>query len=753
MVLFLAGVFALLPAPDCAQAVGVDLEPFHYFADNPNDDAGHLIVDALKIIVVPDDYATIQEAIDAAGPGDRVLIKNGVYTEIGLNITDKVGLEVIAQVAGQVVLAGDNSLPVLTVKNVNGLLVRGLDLKKGTQGVEISGTNKDLTFDDVDTSDLTGNGFSVIGAIDYKLNIKNSVIEFPAGKDGLTGSTIKGPTGEVSLTAVGWSGGRNAARFTSVETGARFLMDGSTVAKIGSQAISMDKIEGYLRISNSTLYRLDGVLKASSISGEVTFARSRSNHLKGHFLECTSVGGKISWQHLKIDNTAGYIAKVQTLTGEFNVSNVDVIRARSGMSIGVVETNAKLTYTLGKLSGLDKDLLEVQELKGTIAYSAVDAEDIGRFSRINSSSVTGELSYRLGTLKQGREENMFELFGDARYNLESSRMESYGGGIRYRPDSSRSWGLRMDSIDMGGRGGRDTRFGLFFQLNFDDADSILTDSEHLLQVTNCGFVGFDSAVILEGGDGFISNCSFVDNYVGVDSRVTGVEVQRSYFGNNTHYAAMQVEECPPLSALECDWGDISGPLDASADTALGTCGNYNPDGGGDEVGDYVDYGDFLDETPHIEMILELLGSSNPLQNEAVPARATISNEGETRQVLSFWLETSRPKGLPTFLIPQFVLDCANPRVVELMPGETETFRCVGVIPPHEPPGKHVITAYVGYYASQVFSEDSFELNIGRDPSLTAEDDEAWIESLPYAGGLMPRTHRIPNLELWDEPWD
>lgn len=43
--------------------------------------AAFTAIGTAAIIYVPDDYGTIQGAVDAAGPGDTIIVRDGTYTD------------------------------------------------------------------------------------------------------------------------------------------------------------------------------------------------------------------------------------------------------------------------------------------------------------------------------------------------------------------------------------------------------------------------------------------------------------------------------------------------------------------------------------------------------------------------------------------------------------------------------------------------------------------------------------------------
>jgi len=62
---------------------------------------------AVTTIVVPDDYSTIQKAVDAANPGDTIYIKSGLYVE---NITADKSLTFIGESRDEVIVATNETL-------------------------------------------------------------------------------------------------------------------------------------------------------------------------------------------------------------------------------------------------------------------------------------------------------------------------------------------------------------------------------------------------------------------------------------------------------------------------------------------------------------------------------------------------------------------------------------------------------------------------------------------------------------------
>lgn len=93
----------------------------------PSDPAGH----TLK---VPSQYASIQYAVDAAKPGDRILVSDGTYPE-SVVVTGKTDLEIAGK--GKVVLAGNGSGIGLHVTQSSRVRVAGLRFEAHERGLVV----------------------------------------------------------------------------------------------------------------------------------------------------------------------------------------------------------------------------------------------------------------------------------------------------------------------------------------------------------------------------------------------------------------------------------------------------------------------------------------------------------------------------------------------------------------------------------------------------------------------------------------
>jgi len=110
-------------------------------------------------IKVPQDFTTIQEALDNAAQDDVVLIKSGLYAE---SVTaNALPLNVIIKAAGNVRIDATGLGAGLTVSGQN-LQVIGIKVIGGTDGIVVGGQNPVLSKCQV--SDVTGRGI-VIGGL------------------------------------------------------------------------------------------------------------------------------------------------------------------------------------------------------------------------------------------------------------------------------------------------------------------------------------------------------------------------------------------------------------------------------------------------------------------------------------------------------------------------------------------------------------------------------------------------------------
>ena len=84
------------------------------------------------VILVPRDYATIQQAIDRASPGDTIEVASGTYNE-ELKITKS--LRLVGQGINQTVVSDRGTVVFVDANNVE---IRGLSVRDGTYGIFLS---------------------------------------------------------------------------------------------------------------------------------------------------------------------------------------------------------------------------------------------------------------------------------------------------------------------------------------------------------------------------------------------------------------------------------------------------------------------------------------------------------------------------------------------------------------------------------------------------------------------------------------
>jgi len=164
----------------------------------------------LGSIIVPDDYSTIQTAIDHAFAGQTIFVRNGVYHEQHITIDKRISL--IGENSNHTILEGINNVkyppPYVIQISANNVLVSGFTITNGFLGgirVETLGSVNQPTGCTITGNNIMNNsyGISTYGGEDLSIS-KNNI--FNNNEYGIYETSSHSIISENTITQNGWAG-------------------------------------------------------------------------------------------------------------------------------------------------------------------------------------------------------------------------------------------------------------------------------------------------------------------------------------------------------------------------------------------------------------------------------------------------------------------------------------------------------------------------------------------------------------------
>ena len=114
-------------------------------------------------LIVPDDFATIQQAIDAAAAGDVVIVEPGTYQE---NITLRTDIDVRGREAARTFIEPPDPDPAVTINNLTDVLFSNFTISGAQVGVEVT---------DSSTIQIANNVLDAAAVVGVRVNLSPSV--------------------------------------------------------------------------------------------------------------------------------------------------------------------------------------------------------------------------------------------------------------------------------------------------------------------------------------------------------------------------------------------------------------------------------------------------------------------------------------------------------------------------------------------------------------------------------------------------
>ena len=231
-----------------------------------------------------------------------------------------------------------------------------------------------------------------------------------------------------------------------------------------------------------------------------------------------------------------------------------------------------------------------------------------------------------------------------------------------------------------------------------------------MEITNSAFSGASIGIDIHYCDNVYIACSTVtDNFIGIRMNQSLGLLYNNIITNNRDYAVAANKEC--VEAMRNYWGDFSGPLDNRDDREIHPdCGFYNPDGEGDKVSNFIDYGDYASDSLDISIELFPPADTDIGQGEYITFGVVITNNNmESEADFAYWVFCVRPT--EDRYVPWRWIDHDNPLMLHLEPGEVFEMSTTLQAPYCEPTGPHTVIGEIGIYPTYVAASDRFDGNV------------------------------------------
>ena len=312
----------------------------------------------------PNTSADIQRAIDAAGSGNTIYVKNGTYTN-NLDVNKSMDIQGDSS-ASTSVIASNTSIPTVTVSASN-VTMSCLALS----GVSNTGTgifvNSTLSNLQISCTTLS--------------NLSQSLEIGSAGQVntlGLTNLTMDGNTNGISLVA---GGSLTSATLSQIEinqvTGTVFNLSGtvtdlsitSTNGTFGGNVMTIGGTTTNLTITNSNFSNATGngiTLGSGVLLTNATLTNDQFNNLGGYGATFTGNVSGLTIQNSNFNNLSGTVLTLSGTSSNVNLTTVGMTTHTAGILVSGPVTNLHLSgvtvdgsgtglsvTTAGSISGLD----------------------------------------------------------------------------------------------------------------------------------------------------------------------------------------------------------------------------------------------------------------------------------------------------------------------------------------------------------------------------------------------------------------